>query len=99
VAINALMAAEADTSAYVLAVDFDQDGQTEYAALLFGPAGARQDGSYYFKEARGVWLRKALRRSRSSGVLEFDQIQQTQAVLEPARLSNLVLGPWVFKPD
>ncbi len=99
VAINALMAAQADTSAYVLAVDFDQDGQTEYAALLFGPAGARQDGSYYFKEARGVWLRKALRRSRSSGVLEFDQIQQTQAVLEPARLSNLVLGPWVFKPD
>ena len=99
VAIDALMAAEADTSAYVLAVDFDQDGQTEYAALLFGPAGARQDGSYYFKEARGVWLRKALRRSRSSGVLEFDQIQQTQAVLEPARLSNLVLGPWVFKPD
>ena len=99
VAINALMAAEADTSAYVLAVDFDQDGQTEYAAWLFGPAGARQDGSYYFKEARGLWLRKALRRSRSSGVLEFDQVQQTQAVLEPARLSNLVLGPWVFKPD
>ena len=99
VAINALMAAEADTSAYVLAVDFDQDGQTEYAALLFGPAGARQDGSYYFKEARGVWLRKALRRSRSSGALEFDQVQQTQAVLEPARLNNLVLGPWVFKPD
>jgi len=99
VAIDALMAAEADTSAYVLAVDFDQDGQTEYAALLFGPAGARQDGSYYFKEARGVWLRKALRRSRSSGALEFDQVQQTQAVLEPARLNNLVLGPWVFKPD
>ena len=99
VAINALMVAQADTSAYVLAVDFDQDGQTEYAALLFGPAGARQDGSYYFKEARGVWLRKALRRSRSSGALEFDQVQQTQAVLEPARLNNLVLGPWVFKPD
>ena len=99
VAINALMAAQAETSAYVLAVDFDQDGQTEYAALLFGPAGARQNGSYYFKEARGVWLRKTLRLSRSSGALEFDQVQQTQAVLEPAQLSNLVLGSWVFKPD
>lgn len=99
VAINALMAAQADTSAYVLAVDFNQDGQTEYAALLFGAFGARQNRTYYFKLESTGWARKALRLSRSSGALDFDQVQHTQALLEPAQLNNLVLGPWVFKPD
>ena len=99
VAIDALMAKQAGTVGYVLAVDFDEDEQTEYAVLLFEPTGALQDRSFYFKEESGVWVSRALRRARSSGALDFNQVQQTQAVLAPAQLKNLVLGPWVFKPD
>jgi hypothetical protein len=99
VAIDALMAVREGASAYVLAVDFDRDAHSEYAVLMFGATGAHQNGSYYFKEESGAWVKRALRLSRSSGALDFDQVQQAQALLEPAELNNLVLGPWVFKPD
>ena len=97
--VETLMIEPDKTAAYVLAVDFDRDGQMEYAVLFFGEAGDRQKHSYYFKKEGAVWKKRALRLSRSRGVLDFDEVQKTQALLAPAQLNNLVLGPWLFKPD
>ena len=95
--VNALSEVQQAAAVHVVAADLNNDGQPEYAVLLFDRV-SNLTQSFYFTQLSGSWQKGVLGTGGGLRVIKRSEIQNQPVSVQESNLQPLTIGNIVFNP-